>query len=390
MKKLFKSAAVVAASILLTVSVSSCNKDNQDASEEANKETKEAIVKQYLNHTVYPTYTNLANETDKLVENLEALKENMNQANVNTATETFLKARAWWEKSEAFLFGAAGDFGIDPHIDSWPLDEDAFNNLMASPNMIASLANDEDGTVAGDLLSNALLGFHGIEYILFRDGQPRNVNEITDDMITYVVAVSRDLRNRCVQLEVSWNADAPQAHKDLMEQLEFNTTVIGSDNSYGQNMMQAGQAGSTYATFTNALEAIADGCIDIADEVGTSKIGKCHTGEDVTYVESPYSQKSITDFYDNIISVKNAYMGGIEGERDEALSIHNYLKDNNAELDTKVVNAIDNALAKIQAMKAPFVQFYADASAGEAMEACQDLSDVMSEVKAEFAKIDRK
>ena len=41
-------------------------------------------------------------------------------------------------------------------------------------------------------------------------------------------------------------------------------------------------------------------------------------------------------------------------------------------------------------MKAPFVLYYSDATAGEAMEACQDLSDVMSEVKAEFAKIDRK
>ena len=390
MKKLFKSAALVAASIMLTMSVSSCNKNNQDASEEANKETKEAIVKQYLNHTIYPTYAKLANETDKLVENLEALKANKTQANVNAATVTFLEARAWWEKSEAFLFGAAGDFGIDPHIDSWPLDEDAFNNLMASPNMIAALANDEDGMVAGEQLGNALLGFHGIEYILFREGQPRNVNDITDDMMTYIVAVSRDLRNRCVQLEVSWNTDAPQAHKDLMEELEFNTTVIGSDNSYGQNMMQAGQAGSTYTTFTHALEAIADGCIDIADEVGTSKIGKCHTGEDVSYVESPYSQKSITDFYDNILSIQSAYMGGNEGERDETLSVHNYIKDNNADLDTKAVNAIENALAKINAMKAPFVQFYADASAGEAMEACQELSDVMSDVKAEFAKIDRK
>ena len=390
MKHLFKSAALVAASLLLAVNFSSCNKDPQDNTEEANKATKEAIVKQYLNHTVYPTYASLAEKTDALVENLEALKANKTQANVNAATVTFLEARKWWEMSEAFLFGAASDFGIDPHIDSWPLDEDAFNNLMASPNMIAALANDEDGMVAGEQLGNALLGFHGIEYILFREGQPRNVNEITDDMITYVVAVSRDLRNRCVQLEVSWNADAPQAHKDLMEQLEFNTTVIGSDNSYGQNMMQAGQAGSTYATFTNALEAIADGCIDIADEVGTSKIGKCHTGEDVSYVESPYSQKSITDFYDNILSIQSAYMGGNEGERDETLSVHNYIKDHNADLDTKAINAIENALAKINAMKAPFVQFYADASAGEAMAACQDLSDVMSEVKAEFAKIDRK
>ena len=390
MKHLFKSAALVAASLLLAVNFSSCNKDPQTNTEEANKAQKEAIVKQYLNHTVYPTYANLAEKTDALVENLEALKSNKTQANVNAATVTFLEARKWWEMSEAFLFGAASDFGIDPHIDSWPLDEDAFNNLMASPNMIAALATDEDGMVAGEQLGNALLGFHGIEYILFREGQPRNVNDITDDMITYIVAVSRDLRNRCVQLEVSWNTDAPQAHKDLMEELEFNTTVIGSDNTYGQNMMQAGQAGSTYTTFTHALEAIIDGCIDITDEVGTSKIGKCHNGEDINYVESRYSQKSITDFYDNITSVQNAYMGGIEGERDEALSIHNYLKDNNAELDTKVVNAIDNALAKIQAMKAPFVTYYSDPSAGEAIEACDALSKALAEVKAEFAKIDRK
>ncbi len=390
MKHLFKSAAIVAASLLLAVNFSSCKKDPQTNTEEANKAQKEAIVKQYLNHTVYPTYASLAEKTDALVENLEALKANKTQANVNAATVTFLEARKWWEMSEAFLFGAASDFGIDPHIDSWPLDEDAFNNLMASPNMIAALATDEDGMVAGEQLGNALLGFHGIEFILFREGQPRNVNEITDDMMTYIVAVSRDLRNRCFQLEVSWNPNAPQAHKDLMEELEFNTTVNGGANTYGENMTQAGQAGSTFATFTNALEAIADGCIDIADEVGTSKIGKCHTGEDVTYVESPYSQKSITDFYDNITSIKNAYMGGMESQRDEALSLHTYIKDNNKELDTKAMNAIDNAMKKIQAMKAPFVQYYADASAGEAMEACQNLSDVMAEVKAEFGKIDRK
>ena len=390
MKKLIKTAMLVAATALLVVSFGSCNKDPQDNTEEANKATKEAIVKQYLNHAVYPTYTNLANETDRLVENLEALKANKTQANVNAATATFIEARHWWEMSEAFLFGAASDFGIDPHIDSWPLDEDAFNNLMGSPNMIAMLATDEDGTVAGEQLGNALLGFHGIEYILFRDGQPRNVAEINDDMLTYVVAVSRDLRNRCFQLEVSWNANAPQDHKDLMDELEFNTTVNGGDNTYGENMLQSGQAGSTFATFTNALEAIADGCLDIADEVGTSKIGKPHTGEDPTYVESPYSQKSIKDFYDNITSVKNAYMGGMEGQRDESMSLHTYIKDYSADLDAKTLNAIENALAKIQSMKAPFVQFYADASAGEAMEACQELSDVMAEVKAEFAKIDNK
>ena len=373
MKKL-RSAALIAASVVLAFS--SCGKD--DIVEEKNKETKEAIVKQYLNETVNPTYGNLAKEAQNLVDHLEALKANETQNNLNQATVSFLEARKWWERSEAFLFGAASDFGIDPHIDSWPLDEDAFNRLMDSPEMIAQLANDEDGTVAGDQLGNALLGFHGIEYILFRDGQPRDVNDLTDDQLTYVVAVARDLRNNCFRLEVSWNDNAPADHVALMEELELGTTVNSSNNTYGGNMLMAGQAGSTYSTFTNALQAIADGCIDIADEVGTSKIGKPHTGEDPHYVESPYSQKSITDFHDNIISVQNAYA-----------CLHDYVAKGNPELDSRTVNAIDNALAKINAMKAPFVEYYADASAGAAMEACQTLSDVMAEVKDELSNFDK-
>lgn len=373
MKKL-RSAALIAASVVLAFS--SCGKD--DIVEEKNKETKEAIVKQYLNETVNPTYANLAKEAQNLVDHLEALKANETQSNLNQATVSFLEARKWWERSEAFLFGAASDFGIDPHIDSWPLDEDAFNRLMDSPEMIAQLANDEDGTVAGDQLGNALLGFHGIEYILFRDGQPRDVNDLTDDQLTYVVAVARDLRNNCFRLEVSWNDNAPADHVALMEELELGTSVNSSNNTYGGNMLMAGQAGSTYSTFTNALQAIADGCIDIADEVGTSKIGKPHTGEDPHYVESPYSQKSITDFHDNIISVQNAYA-----------CLHDYVAKGNPELDSRTVNAIDNALAKINAMKAPFVEYYADASAGAAMEACQTLSDVMAEVKDELSNFDK-
>ena len=379
MKRLFKNVALIAVSVVLAAGISSCNKPSE-TSDEANIEKKDAIIKQYLDHTVYPVYTSLANETEQLVGKLEALKANKTQANVGQAADAFLQARHWWELSEAFLFGAASDFGIDPHIDSWPLDEDAFNNLMASPNTIAQLANDEDGTVAGEQLGNALLGFHGIEYILFRDGAARPVDEITDDMMTYAVAVSRDLRNRCFQLEVSWNANAPKAHKSWMEELDFNTTMANG-NTYGTNMSLAGQAGSTYSTRTQALQAIIDDCIDISDEVGTSKIGKPHTGDDPYYVESPYSYNSISDFYDNITSVKSAYMGGIENQRDNDLSVHNFVKDINAELDTKVVNAINNALEKINRMKAPFVLNYLDTTAGEAMEACQELSDILGEAK---------
>lgn len=383
MKKLFKNAMLLTATMLLALTFNSCKKSSSSNEPTNDDAEKVAIINQFLDHTVSPTYTKLALYTDELVSDLKTLKNDMTQANVNQACATFLEARHWWEMSEAFLFGAASDFGIDPHIDSWPLDESSFNTLMASPSMIANLDADDGDVIAGEQLGNALLGFHGIEYVLFRDGQPRNVADFTNDEMIYSVAVAGDLRNRCFQLEVSWLGDnAPATHREKMEELEINTTVNGSDNSYGDNMRNAGKAGSTYPTLTNALQAIIDGSIDISDEVGTSKIGKPHTGEDPTYVESPYSQKSIIDFYDNITSIKNAYMGGNEGERDESKSLHAFVKSVDSQLDNRITEAIDNALAKINGMAVPFVLNYSDASAGEAMEACQTLSDVLSEAKS--------
>jgi uncharacterized iron-regulated protein len=374
--KTIKSIAMVAI-VFATLNFVSCKRENDNTVEDAQAA---AVAEQFVDNTVAPTYTALAAKAEQLASQLAALKANPTNAGVREACETFLAAREQWEMSEAFLFGAAGDFGIDPHIDSWPLDEDAFNTLMNSPAMIEALDSEDGDAVAGDRLGNALLGFHGIEYILFANGQPKDVSNITANQWIYVVAVAGDLRNRCYQLEVGWIGDkAPKSHIEKLDELEIAYTVAGSENSYGDNMKNAGKAGSTYSSRTAALMAILQGCSDIADEVGSSKIYAAWHGEDITYIESPYSQKSIIDFHDNIVSIRNAYMGGVEGKRDESKSLHNYVNKINASLDARVLNAIDNALAKIDAMPAPFVLHYSDAANGEAVDACSALSDVLGE-----------
>ena len=379
MKRIFKPLAVA---LLATMTLASCEKENTiDTPAVDNAQQAQAIAAQFVDHTVAPTYSALAAKAELLASQLAALKANPTDAGVREACETFLAAREQWEKSEAFLFGAAGDYGVDPHIDSWPLDEDAFNTLMNSPAMLEALDAEDGDVVAGERLGNALLGFHGIEYILFRNGQPRSANAITADQWKYVVAVAGDLRNRCYQLEVGWIGDAaPASHIAKLDDLEMQYTVAGGEYSYGENMKNAGQAGSTYGTRTAALMAIVQGCSDIADEVGSSKIYAAWHGEDVTYIESPYSYMSITDFHNNIISIQNAYMGGVEGQRDESKSLHNYVKNLNAGLDTKVTSAISNALAKIDAMPAPFALHYSEPANGEAVEACTALSEALDEV----------
>ena len=376
MKHLFRTLAVA---LMATLTLASCEKENNNDVVDDDMQAQ-AIVEQFVEHTVSPTYTALAANTEALANQLAALKANPTDAGVQQACETFLAAREQWEKSEAFLFGAAGDFGIDPHIDSWPLDEDAFNTLMSSPAMLEALDAENGDVVAGERLGNALLGFHGIEYILFRNGQPRSANDITADQWKYVVAVAGDLRNRCYQLEVGWLGDAaPAAHIEKLDDLEMPYTVAGGDYSYGENLKNAGVAGSTYSSRQAALMAILQGCSDIADEVGSSKIYAAWHGEDVTYIESPYSYMSITDFRNNIVSIQNAYMGGVASQRNESRSLHSYMHQMDATLDAKVVAAIENALAKIDAMPAPFALHYSDAANGEAVEACAELSDALGE-----------
>jgi hypothetical protein len=358
-----------------------CNDD--DSSDDEKLEKKEAAlapaVVQYVNNTVISTYRSLSDATFDLCDALVALKNNKTQANLTAAADAWIRARAYWEKSEAFLFGAVADFGIDPHIDTWPLDETAFVFTVSNAGYIASMDADDGDVWAADHLGYALLGFHGIEFILYKDGETKNVSEITADELIYAVAVAGDLRNQCARLEAAWagleNVSAEK--KTLLEELELQVKPSGSPLYYGENMLNAGMAGSSYRTITDAADAIIEGCMTISAEVGEIKIGTAYGKEDVNYIESPYSYNSKTDFVNNIRSIANAYLGGAD-ESNRGTSVSDYIKSVDPDLDTDVKAAINNAIAKIEAIPSPFAKYYASDEAGDAMDACDELTSILA------------
>lgn len=390
MNKLFSYALVASIGLLFIAPLSSCNHGEVTISDDEQRDKAyQEIAETFVDKTVVPTYTKMAQKTVDLVEDLRAYRKAPTQENLNKACEDFIESRGWWERSEAFLFGAANDFGIDPHIDSWPLDLPALQKYLEEATNIKELDGEDSDIVARTKLGQELLGFHGVEYILFENGKPRIAGSISEEHLIYAIAVAGDLRNSCWQLLTAW---AGQEHasklnkelvKHILEDVELQV-LVGGQFSYGENMVKAGQPGSIYRSWINAMEAIVSGCNDICDEVGTSKIGSAHTGEDISYIESPYSQRSIHDFYDNITSVENVYLGGIEGNR--GASLHQYMQTHNKAMDAKVLKAIDNAKNAIKSMKAPFVLNYTDAGCKTAMDACKALDETLSELKQELAK----
>ena len=323
------------------------------------------VLDNLVDNVIVPTYTNLADNVEDLEKTLKDLTvSTITQSQINKACEDFKAARLYWERSEAFLMGAASDFDIDPTIDSWPLNRSLllsyFNNGMSE-----------------EMLNDAtILGFHAMEFILFRDGQPRKVAEfqgtdtykgfekITGEQeLAYAQTICTLLKQRCFQLQVAWEGEtsANASRVAVVKEAGLDYTTENG-LSYGENLVGAGV--NSKSTFKSLKAAIAQvlsddegSCVGIANEVGTAKIANPFSAGDVSYVESPYSYNSIADFRDNIRSIRNIWLGSTNKTANK-YSFHTFFasvkqENVNQDLESTYVRAIE----AISNMPSPFVKY---------------------------------
>ena len=333
-------------------------------------EAQEAYLRKVLEtlvgNVIVPTYTQLADDVEDLEKTLNGLTVNsITQAQIDKACADFKQARQNWERSEAFLMGAASDFDIDPTIDSWPLNRSLllnyFNNGM----------NDE-------MLEDAtILGFHALEFILFRNGQNRKVAELQGNdtytnfekitgaqELAYAQTICALLKQRCFQLQVAWEGEtAANAARVAVVKAAGLDMTTAAGLSYGENLKQAGVSGSK-STFPTLKDAIAQvlsadegSCVAICNEVGTAKIANPFSAGDIAYVESPYSYNSITDFRDNIRSIRNVWLGSTDKKAND-YSFHTFFASVKSDkVNTAVESNYVGAIEGISNMPTPFVKY---------------------------------
>ena len=331
-------------------------------------ETQETALRQVLtnlvNNVIVPTYTDLADDVEDLEKTLNGLTvSTITQTQIDKACTDFKAARQHWERSEAFLGGAASDFSIDPTIDSWPLDR-------------AELLDYFKGGMTAEIEDEStILGFHALEFILFRNGQNRKVAELQGndtyknfekvsgaDELKYAQQVCKLLKERCFQLQVAWEGEKNANRVAVVKAagLDYQTE---NGLSYGENLINAGVAGSK-STFPALKDAIAQvlsddegSCVAICNEVGTAKIANPFANGDVSYVESPYSYNSITDFRDNIRSIRNVWLGSTDKTAND-YSFHTFFASVKSEaVNKKVENGYVAAIEAISNMPSPFVKY---------------------------------
>ena len=370
------------AALALAATACSDNDPNGDDDELSAKELSfQRAADQYVDLTVLPTYKAMADAAVELQELTHTMRTKHAAGTLTTndiaaAGEAWRRSRKNWELSEAFLFGPASNHNIDPHIDSWPLDKAAMDNLLADIRAQKPWSLENNG-------GYGLIGFHAVEYLLFELSADENTSlthstNYTPEELEYLCAVADDLCQQCICLEACWaGTDNISAEKQaILEDAELD---YGEE--YGWEMKNARKAGSRYKTYQEVAEEIIQGCIDIADEVGNTKIGRPHMGSteaDKNYIESPYSLNSIEDFVDNIISIRNAYCGVSAANA----SLSDYVKSRDANLDARLRKAIEDAITAISAIPEPFAKNATGTAAAKAVTVTgDDLVSVLEEVQ---------
>ncbi|MEZ5652969.1 MAG: imelysin family protein [Burkholderiaceae bacterium] len=331
-------AVLLAASFGLTA----CGGGGSDAPavQSDNAFAAKSLITNVVDNVITATYVELDNRADALLAAVQALQTGgATEPELDAAQAAWRATRVPWETSEGFLFGPVDSLGIDPAIDSWPLN---------TPDLQAFLAANPTAT-QGDIenAGDDLRGFHAIELLLFGDGvadNDRDAADLTAPELSYLVALAQAFAARTGQLAAAW------------------TTDFNGAGPYATLVKTAGASGNTtYVSGAAVLEELVNAVAGIADEVANAKIAEpfadSAANADTSLVESQYSWNSLTDFHNNIQSILNVYTGqrGFDPDADTVSTaspgLYSFVAFSNQTLADRVLGEIIAAQRRVALIK---------------------------------------
>lgn len=320
--------------ILLISFLAACKKSSDDPKPApALSATSLVVITNNASNVIVKTYEDLNGKADALLSAVTKLKSSATEANLKSAKEAWVASRAPWEASEGFLYGPVNTGGLDPAMDTWPVDVTSMDAILASGKAI---------TPAVLEANNEARGFHLIEYLLWGLKSNKKASDFSSRELEYLVAAAQDLKNNTDLLHKGW----------------ITGNKLTKNQPYVSFFLNAGKSGNTkYTSKKNALLEFIDGMITIATEVGDAKIADAFNengSPQPEKEESRFSHNSKVDFADNIRSIQNIYLGkyGSAGQGKGVSTI--IIATGNKALDTETKHKITEAIAGIEAIPGTF------------------------------------
>jgi putative iron-regulated protein len=304
-----------------------------------------AVISTFVDQVVVPTYQDLATRLATLDAAARALQADPSEARLETAKNAWFAARAPWEESEAFLFGPVDSYGFDPALDSWPVNRTDLDAVLASgdaltPEYVRNLQETQKG-------------FHTVEYLLFSEGGAKKASEFTARQFEYLTAITAEMKSISSSLSDAW------------------TKGYDGRPPYRDTLATAGQSGNTaYPSTQAAAQEMVGGIINILDEVANGKIADPYDAKDPNLVESQFAYNSLSDFSNNLDSVRHAYRGFANSVATAQHSLRTVVGTDSA-LDKRIIAELDAAQDALAKVPEPFRDSISDPASAGRIEAAQ-------------------
>ncbi len=290
------------------------------------------LLKNCSEEVITKIYFNLHAAAENLITSVEALEASPDATTLEAAREAWRLTREPWEQSEGFLFGPVATKGIDPAIDSWPVNTVDLDAVLSGGETLSKTYIDG--------LEGTLKGFHTIEYLLWGEDGNKLAADFTDREYEYMISLCESLEGETGELWTSWDA---------------------AGENFQVNISEAGTGASIYPSESAALQELINGMIGIADEVANGKINDPFSTGDVTLEESRFSANSKADFADNIRSIQNIYLGSYNGATGSGVKA--FVAHFNADLAAEIDTDIQSAITAIEAIPGTFTEAIFDNAA---------------------------
>lgn len=304
--------------------ISSCNK-NDDNTTVDTAALKTEILQDAANKVCLASYQDLSSKADQLLTAVNTLSTTTTDDNLTKCRDLWKSIRETWERSEAWLFGPVEADNIDPRIDTWPVDFNDLNTVLASSDVLDEAYID---ALKDDDEHNALRGFHPIEYILWGQNGNKTASALTAREKQYLVALAENLSKLAGDVKTSWSG------------------------GYANTLATAGNSGNAdFPTKKVAFETMVDAMAGICEEVANSKMNDPFQAQNPALEESPFAKNSITDFTNNIQGIMNMYQGKFDTD---GKGIEDLVRATNLSLDNTIKTKHATAIAALQAITVPF------------------------------------
>ena len=230
--------------------------------------TKQEVSSALVNKVVLPSYQKLVAATEDLKKDLNKLAQDPTDSNLESARKQWKDTRKTWEITETWAYGPAETDDFDPNLDDWPVSKKELAQALDESDFSKATFAELDTTGRG---------FHGIEYVLFGDGdQAASAASMTPQQLAYLQIAGEDLEQNAKGLLTAWSGDEG-----------FGKADVEADPS---------------KTVSDILEGMT-GCLD---EVANGKLGGAlEAGKDE--LESTFSGNTGSDVVSNLKGVRLAW-----------------------------------------------------------------------------------